>query len=426
MGVTSETGRLETVLVHRPGREVEQMTPETAEALLYNDIVPVEMVQEEHDQLRAVLSLVAETVEIGDELALLAERSSGRAGLAAAIAGPDTATREYLLERWSALPGRQVATECIEGIVRTPASLQDLQPDRRYVTPPLPNLYFTRDATFCVHGHAFRSAMASPVRRAEAAITGQVLAARGIPVRDELTERAVGARAGRREDPTSVKVEGGDVLVLSEDVVLLGMGERSSAEGLDVLIAALSAVRERPLTVLVAEVPAARATIHLDMVVTAINEDELLGYLPLLEGRRAMRTWRLDVPADGSRWSVTEYAQLRSALDSCGLSCDVIACGGDDPVVSEREQWFSGCNSVALAPGVIIVYRNNAATLAALSDRGYRIVTGDAVLADPSVIVNAVGDITTQRTAIAINGVELARGGGGPRCMTMPVSRRSV
>lgn len=386
------------------------MTPSTAHELLYNEIVPVGAVQREHDQLRQVLQLVSETVELEDVLRRIAGTTAGRRGLAARLAGPDRVRRREMEARWAEADPIQVVRDCVIGFRRTPGRLSELVARDRFVTPPLPNLYFTRDAGFVVHGWAYRSAMASPVRSAETALVGAALTELGFDVSEAI-------------DGPEVSVEGGDVLVVDGDTVLLGMGRRSSAAGLDRLLAHVSRGRTTPLTALVVTLPDQRATIHLDMIATFVDHDTVLAYEPMVVGATACPVHEVRIDPGVDRWRIREHRSLVDGLTAIGRPMRIIPCGGREPVVREREQWFSACNSIALGPGHVVVYRNNPATLEALTDAGFDVVDGDEVIAHPERLVTPTGALAGTRTAVAVDGVELARGGGGPRCMTMPLDR---
>ena len=412
------------------------MTPATARELLYNEIVPVAAVQREHDQVRRVLSLVAETLELEDSLRSVAASLEGRNRIAELLAVGNIETLRRLQERWSEASPEAVVRDCVLGFKRVPRRLQDLVAGDRYETPPLPNLYFTRDAGFVVHHRAYRSAMASPVRSAEAALTAAVLESLGFPVdqtlafadgADTKTSSAAAAKenagTGRLGDPGAFKVEGGDVLVLGDDLVLIGLGERSSAAGIDALLQAMGHNRDKAFTAVVVQLPTERATIHLDMVATVIDHGVLLAYEPLVGGSAVAPVFEVTIPAGGGEWTIREHGNLMRALGALGRPHDIVACGGKDPVTRQREQWFSACNSVALAPGVIVAYQNNPATLDALSSAGFSVLSGDEVLADPRLLVQDSGELQSGRIAVAVPGVELARGGGGPRCMTLPIER---
>ncbi len=410
------------------------MTPATAQELLYNDIVPVESVRNEHRELQAVLALFTEVTEVSTVLEKIASDETGVGRLAAALSRDDRDMRDRLIRRWYGASPGDIRDDCITGVARNAERLSDLYVDKRYVTPPLPNLYFTRDSAFVAFDRAYRSVMAGRVRAAEAAIMALVLSSMGVNVDERLDGFSRASRtaaspegADSPSSPSAIRLEGGDVLVLNESTLLIGVGERSSAAGVDRFLEAVAEGREEPLTAVVIDLPHQRSTIHLDMVVTAIGEGEFLGYLPFLSGSRGRTVYTITIPPGyGSSWKIRNHQDFVAALDTLNYPCSLVPCGGNIEVVREREQWFSGCNSFAVSPRLILVYRSNSRTLEALDRHGYAVHSGKDVLGDPRKVVTADGAPVEGATAIAIDGIELARGGGGPRCMTLPVRRDPV
>ncbi len=209
------------------------------------------------------------------------------------------------------------------------------------------------------------------------------------------------------------RIEGGDIVVLRDDLIAAGIGSRTSSEALDQLARALAQHRGSPVTVIACLLPEERYAIHLDMIFTRIDEGSALVHAPAVVGHRASRCVRLDVDPTG-RTSVREAGFLLDALAEAGVDLEPVFCGGPDYTHQVREQWLSGTNSFAVAPGKILVYDCNRYTLDELSRHGYEVIpaeTYDHLRA---------GD---RKVAIALPGVELARGGGGPRCMTLPLRR---
>lgn len=388
------------------------MTPSRAKELLYNDIVPVEAVRREHDRLRTVLESAAETIELTDVLTDLAGTPGGPRRIAAELSLGVDGTADMLRRRWESRRPEEIVQDCVLGVPAEYDRLATYLTGPRYLTPPLPNLYFMRDASFVVYDRAYRSRMASSVRRAESALVSLALRHLGLGDNDAGTF-----------DTGNGPIEGGDVVVYSRDLLLIGVGPRTAASSVDALVAAIAEHRETDLSVLAVSLPDNRATIHLDMIVTILEQNQVLAYVPFFEGASALSVYRLRVPPKSARsnpWKIDEFAGLREALSACDVPVDCIPCGGADPVVREREQWFSACNSVALAPGRIVVFGNNRSTLDALAGAGYEIRED---LPDGGESGGDARDREPHRVAWAIDGLELARGGGGPRCMTLPIDR---
>ncbi len=408
--IDSEIGRLQTVVVHTPGDEIEAMTPQAAERLLYNEIIPLPSVLGEHRILKQVLSAVADVHELETLLAeALAAGDDARAELITGVT-ERMGEREALVEWLSGLSAPQLAHTVIRGVPLRRDSLDAYLSDRRYEVPPLPNLYFMRDSSFVVRDQVMVGAMAHEVRSNEALILRTVF--RYAPSFGPATCTLDGVR--RRAPRFSI--EGGDVVVVDRNVLTVGVSERTTPAGIDALAAALGEASEEPLTILAVLLPKERRAIHLDMVFTIVDADAALVYEPLVSGWNRRRVVRID-HRPGREPVIRETEGLLQELDTLGHPFTAISCGGRDPRIRDREQWLAGANVFALAPGVIVGYDCNAATAEALSDAGFRVVDG--------VSLDAAG-LLQERTLITIPGVNLARGGGGPRCMTLPVNRASV
>ena len=426
IGIESEIGRLRRVVVHTPGGEIESMTPRTASRVLYNDIIPISVVSDEHRMLKDVLASVAEVYETTDLLAAALADPEWKRRLVETVCAdaPAAARRDELL----ALDPRELVTTLVGGLAARGDTLTEVLSGHEYDLPPLPNLYFMRDSSCVIRDRVVIGAMAHGVRTSEALLMRAVFGARsGTPdgtVRGEVLydgchEQLVAADgpvAGRSPD---LRLEGGDVLVVRRDLLLVGVSERTSSAALDALARRLVEAYEEPLTMIAVILPAERSTIHLDMIFTLVDRDSALVYEPYVTGPRRVDVYSLRL-APGSTTRVEKHDGLLAALELHGVSLRPVPCGGHDPVVREREQWLSAANVFAFAPGRIIGYDCNVATMEAFDRAGYEVKSAREFL-DAGAPADGPG-----RLFVGIPGINLARGGGGPRCMTLPVLRDAL
>lgn len=279
-----------------------------------------------------------------------------------------------------------------------------------YLLPPLPNLFFTRDAA-CVLGEwALVSAMAHAVRWTEELIM------RALFVYHPLLQNAGFAYDGTVERRVNTSIEGGDIHILREDLLLVGLSERTSAHGITALAETL--FETTPITdVLVVLMPRQRSAIHLDMIFTMLDRELCCVYPPHFSGPTRLPVMHVANSRDG----VEERPDLFAALEDVALPLEPIFCGGPRRTQQEREQWGSACNMFAVAPGQVLAYERNDETLNALQrDGGFSILSADEFLAGGRL------PSSDERVVITFRGSELVRGGGGPRCMTLPVERQDV
>jgi arginine deiminase len=409
--ITSEIGALKRVIVHSPGPEVEAMTPKEAEADLYNDIIPLQAMRSEFDVLKAFLAQVSEVFELKDLLAQVLADAGNRYEFLDGLAQlcPIRARMEELMGMGPA----ELARVAIEGLPALPGSLPGVLSKRSFSLRPLPNTYFMRDSAAVMRDWAISSATAYDVRLIEAVIARFIFRrhpdflAKGLLI------------DGPRERSRFITIEGGDVVALSRNVLAVGVSERTTADSVERLASAAARAFGEDMTVFAVVLPRERACIHLDMVFTAVDRDAALVYAPIVTGRTRARVVRIDA-GPGGALRFGEEEGLLQGLWGAGMDLEPLSCGGNDPLFQEREQWWSGANSFAFAPGKIIMYSCNAKSLDVLAAAGFAVREARDFIEGKA----KVGDFG--RLAVTFEGIELARGGGGARCMTMPVEREDV
>ena len=416
LNITSEIGNLKRVILHTPGPEVEAMTPREAVEDLYNDILLLEAVKAEHDQLKSFLGLVAEVSELKDLLAESLVSPGNRFEFLTALSG--LCPIKVRIDELMALSPVELAGAAIEGLPAHPGSLAYRNCGRAFSMRPLPNSYFMRDTAAVVRDYAIASPVAFDVRLVESIITRFIFTHHpGMRAKGLLLD-------GPKERNRYVTLEGGDVLVMARNVLAIGISGRTTPDAIEALAKSAGRVFEEPFTVLAVVLPRERATIHLDMVFTMIDRDAALVYAPVVTGRDRARVFRLDISHAGVDRIEEEEGGLLPALKRLGHDLEPVPCGGGDLLFGEREQWWSGANSFAFGPGRIVMYSCNVRTLDALSAVGFEVKRASEML--PVDGRAAVDPTSYRRLVVGFDGIELARGGGGARCMTLPVEREEL
>lgn len=407
LSVHSEIGRLRRVIVHTPGEEIEKMGPKEAEADLYNDIIPLSVVQGEHSQLKTFLSRVCQVVEIEELLEQALESEDSRSRFVQLLV--DTYQVRHRRDELSDLAPRDLAAAVIHGLPARHVLLERYLRGRSFDIPPLPNMYFMRDAAFVYRDAPAVCAMRFDVRYVESLVNRFVFSHHS-----DFENFPLLLDGSSRREP-SFNFEGGDFQVLRKDVVAIGVSERTSARAVDALARAAAERFHEPVTFLAICLPIERATIHLDMAFTMIDEDACLVYAPVILGGGRCRAIRIDA-FPGRDCVLHEEDGVLPALKSLGLDLKPVLTGGEDSVFQDREQWMSGANSFAFAPGKIIVYSCNSRTMDALAREGFEIRRAQD-------FIDGCDPFSYKRLVVGFDGVELARGGGGARCMTLPIER---
>lgn len=405
INVTSEIGKLKKVLLHRPGSELLNLTPDTLEELLFDDIPFLTNAQKEHDKFAQVLrSNGVEVIYLEDLVATVISQNSTirEQFLKQYIEESGVYSQSHKKALFNLLNGikdpKQLVLKTMEGVKLNevlcgePESLSDFVLDKTgLLVEPMPNLYFTRDPFACIGNGITLHKMFSETRRRET-IYGEYIFDYHPEYADKVEKFY--------DRYNKYNIEGGDILNISKEIVAVGLSQRTSVNAIEtfareILFNEKSSVR----TILVFKIPATRAFMHLDTVFTQIDYDKftvhpgILGPLEVFEVTQGSSTGELKINV------------IKAELDTIltkyvGKKVQSIKCAGGDRIASEREQWNDGSNTLCIKPGTVIVYDRNNVTNAILKENGINV--------------------------LEINSGELSRGRGGPRCMSMPFLREDI
>ncbi len=413
VNVTSEIGQLEGVILHTPGTEVENMTPKNAERALYSDILNLSVAGREYAQFKEVLSKLTNTFEVKDLLGDILSNEKIKENLLEKICRFES--RGDVFEHLLSISPQESAEQLIQGVVEKKDTLTKYLNRERYSLRPLHNFFFTRDAAMSVLDDVLIGRMANDVRERESFIMEAIF-----DYHEMFKTRTVNPLSQKDFDPKT-SIEGGDVLVARDDILLIGTGTRTTTQGIDFIMEQLIKQGEKKRHIIVQELPYhPESFIHLDMVFTFLSQSECMVYEPLILKANKFQTIHIYIE-DGKVSKIEEEENLIKALKDLGMDLKPVLCGGSsDAWIQEREQWHSGANFFAIEPGKVIGYERNVYTMEEMNKNGYEILRAK------DIIRNKVDISQYSKFVVSLEGSELPRGGGGARCMTMPVRRKPV
>lgn len=401
---TCEIGPLKKVLLHRPGKELENLMPEHLDRLLFDDIPFLQAAQQEHDAFAECLrqagaeviyltDLVAETMELSGQRSELLETFLDEAEI------DDHRLRDILLDFFSSLDNKTLVEQMTAGVRKDElrgfesGRLSDYlslsKGDYPFLIDPMPNLYFTRDP-FATLGSGVSIHKMHTLTRNRETLFGKFIFQyhplyQNAPKWYDRGERS--------------SLEGGDILVLSPQVVAVGISQRTQEDSIDKFAKTVLSLSKTFKKILAFDIPKSRSFMHLDTVFTMVDRDKFTVHPQILQ---TLTVFVMTLGENGEVLIRQEEGSLENILKE-HLQLDhvtLIRCGSDNIIDAAREQWSDGSNTLAIAPGEVVVYRRNQVTNRALEEHGIKLHI--------------------------IPCSELSRGRGGPRCMSMPLWREDI
>ena len=421
VNVQSEIGKLNGVILHTPGEEVENMTPENAERALYSDILNLSIARKEYKQLSEVLGKITKTYQVKDLLTNILKDDAIKLEVLNRIekiepfiaeVTPKGSIKDQLLDE----DAENLARLLIDGVEMKRDTLTKFLNKDWYDLRPLHNFFFTRDASMSMYNEVLIGRMANAVRDREAIIMQSIF-----DFTPGFNTKTLSLNT--ESDPLrKLTIEGGDVQIARDDILVIGNGMRTSTRAIDALMYNfINRNEDKVQHILVQELPhSPESFIHLDMVFTFLDKDKCMVYEPLIMSPGNYQTVHIKIQ-HGKLISIRREKTLLHALKKLGMDLEPVYCGGEDETWNmEREQWHSGANFFCVAPGKVLGYARNNYTVEAMNNAGFEIIRAN------DVISNKVDLSKYEKYMITIEGSELPRGGGGARCMTMPINRDAV
>jgi arginine deiminase len=390
--VSSEIGHLEGVILHRPGIEIEKMVPNTIEECLYSDLLNLNIATKEYSYFEKVLSKWTKTYQIMDLLSEILKDQNVKLKLVNEILEREEKT--HLAEELLCLEAKELARVLIEGW--------------KEELSPLYNFLYTRDASSTLYDNVLIHSMQFDVRVRESIIMNYVF--KCYFDAKTLSTSTYSPKAN---------TEGGDILVGNDNILLVGHGMRSNKKGIDYLVEHYSKIKPK-FNILVQNLPhSPESFIHLDMVFTFLDKDKCMVYEPLIvKNEEGFEVTHIEI--DNGKVTYHEKPNFMKGLKDLGFDLEPVKCGGDNRLYQDREQWHSGANFFCLGEGKIIGYSRNSHTINALNKAGFAVLNAEDICND-KINMNDY-----KRFVVTIDAAELPRGGGGARCMTMPIKRSKV